>query len=283
MNAIVQQSDDWHALRKNKIGASDAPVIMGVSPWKTPYQLWREKLSLDAPGQMTDRMQRGLALEDQAREKFMQMTGCIVQPQVLLHPTIDWMMASLDGISSDGKLIVEIKCPNRDDHAIALDGEVPEKYKPQLQHQMEVAGVDKSHYFSFDGQNGIIVILYRCQSDVSLILKEEEKFWNCVQNYTPPQLASKDYILREDAGWKHAAMCWKDTKARLQELEEMEKEWRDKLIELSEDKSCQGNGIRLCKIARKGNIDYSTIPELKNVDMEKYRKVPTEMWRLERC
>jgi predicted phage-related endonuclease len=45
---MQQQTPEWLEFRKNKIGASDAPIIMETSPWKTPYQLWLEKLSLDA-------------------------------------------------------------------------------------------------------------------------------------------------------------------------------------------------------------------------------------------
>ncbi len=46
MSALIQHSNEWLELRKNKIGASDAPIIMKVSPWKTPYRLWEEKLGL---------------------------------------------------------------------------------------------------------------------------------------------------------------------------------------------------------------------------------------------
>ncbi len=42
---LIQNTPEWHAFRRKRIGASDAPVIMGISPWKTPYQLWIEKTS----------------------------------------------------------------------------------------------------------------------------------------------------------------------------------------------------------------------------------------------
>ena len=29
--------------------ASDTPVVLGVSPWRTPYQLWQHKLGLVEP------------------------------------------------------------------------------------------------------------------------------------------------------------------------------------------------------------------------------------------
>ena len=40
---IEQQSPEWFEWRKTGITASDMPIIMGVSPYKTPWQLWAEK------------------------------------------------------------------------------------------------------------------------------------------------------------------------------------------------------------------------------------------------
>lgn len=40
---LLQNTQEWEKFRLQKIGASDAPIIMGVSPWKTPFQLWLEK------------------------------------------------------------------------------------------------------------------------------------------------------------------------------------------------------------------------------------------------
>ena len=35
--------DEWLALRKPYLGGSDIAAMLGLSPWKTPYQLWAEK------------------------------------------------------------------------------------------------------------------------------------------------------------------------------------------------------------------------------------------------
>ena len=40
---MEQKSEEWLDWRKKGIGSSDAPIIMGVSPWKTPFELWEEK------------------------------------------------------------------------------------------------------------------------------------------------------------------------------------------------------------------------------------------------
>jgi len=39
-----QRSPEWFALRADGITATDVSVIAGLNPYKTPYQLWAEKL-----------------------------------------------------------------------------------------------------------------------------------------------------------------------------------------------------------------------------------------------
>ena len=40
---LTQNTPEWLEFRRKKIGASDAPIILEVSTWKTPYQLWLVK------------------------------------------------------------------------------------------------------------------------------------------------------------------------------------------------------------------------------------------------
>lgn len=60
-----------------------------------------------------------------------------------------------------------------------------------------------------------------------------------------------------------------------------EKELYEELKKLSKQESSLGGGYMFSKIERKGNIDYSSIPALKKIDLEKYRKDPVIMWKLE--
>ena len=158
---LIQGSKEWLDMRKNYIGGSDAPVIMNVSPYATPYQRWEQKLDLVTVKESNWAMQRGHNLEDPARLQLEKMTGLFFLPQVKFHAKLPWMMASLDCIDPEGKTMAEIKCPNKDDHAIALSGQVPDHYYPQLQHQLEVCELEMGYYFSFDGTAGVLVKVYR--------------------------------------------------------------------------------------------------------------------------
>ena len=49
---------------------------------------------------------------------------------------------------------------------------------------------------------------------------------------------------------------------------------------MSGGKSCVGGGVKVSSVVRKGHVDYSSIPELAGVDLEKYRKSPTEFIKI---
>ena len=71
--AAAVDTDD----RRTFIGGSDAPVILGVSKWKTPFRLWQEKVGLIAPDDLSDneRVHFGTVLEDIVAREFAERTG----------------------------------------------------------------------------------------------------------------------------------------------------------------------------------------------------------------
>lgn len=188
---------DWHEWRRQGIGGSDAPVVMGVSPWKTPHQLWQEKLFGISEQLDNSSMKRGRDLEETARQAFEKEIGTLVAPSCVVLPGREWMRASLDGIDITGKIMVEIKCPNRGDHSVAVNKKIPEKYIPQCQHQMAVTGLEGMYYFSFDGRKGVIVEVARDQEYIDSMVMEEIKFWDLVLSKTPPALTERDCLRME--------------------------------------------------------------------------------------
>jgi putative phage-type endonuclease len=173
----IQGTEAWKELRYTKITASDASVILGVNPWMTRDNLLKQKLRLFPETIINSSMQRGIDLEPIARKRFEQMTGILVVPDVKIHPINDWMMVSLDGISIDEKDIVEIKCTNKKNHELAKNGIIPGIYYPQVQHQISVCGVDSCHYFSFDGHDGIIVLVERDDNFINEMIEKEYEFY----------------------------------------------------------------------------------------------------------
>lgn len=277
LSEMQQGSKEWLSLRTTKITSTDAAVILGASHWKNKLQLYHEKISDTQITHINARMQRGLELEDVARELFSIQHGIYMYPRVVVK---DWAMASLDGMSDCGKYILEIKCPGEKDHQTALQGKVPEHYYPQLQHQLYVTGLDSIFYYSFDGVEGTCIVVKRDDDYIEKMVEEEKKFYDCLINKTPPQQDENDYIQRDDILWDSVVSNWKDVCDKKKHIEKEEEDLRNQLIFLSGGYNVRGSGISLCKINRKGSVDYSKIPELKNVDLDKYRKASTESWRI---
>lgn len=184
---------DWHAWRRQGIGASDAPIIMGVSPYSTPHKLWLVKTGRDKSSQSNWATRRGQEMEPAARAYYELMTGVDMPPTLLEHYEFPWLRASMDGWNNEHKIGLEIKCPGAKNHALALAGKVPDEYYPQLQHQLFVSGADYIDYFSFDGTKGVTV---RVIADLEYILSYVSKaraFWDLVEQDQPPELINRDY------------------------------------------------------------------------------------------
>lgn len=276
----IQATPEWLALRKTKITATDAPIIMGASHWKTRVQLYHEKIQENTSNFVNERMQRGIDLEPIARDLFTIKTGIHVEPRVVVK---DWAMASLDGISACGNYIVEIKCPGEKDHAVAVSGKIPDHYYPQLQHQMWVCGLDYMYYFSFDGADGVVVTVERDYLYCGKMIDEEMKFYDCLINKIPPEPSEGDYIERSDDLWCQCAMKWRLINQNIKNLEKEEEELRNQLIFLSGESNTKGAGISLCQVRRKGNLDYPKMIKQLDVDdefVEKFRKENITSWRL---
>ncbi len=273
---LQQGTQEWLDFRRDKITATDACVIMGASHYKTKIQLYHEKLDPNFRSMVNEKMQRGMDLEPIARDLFCIKTNHKMIPKVVVK---NWAMASLDGINAWNE-VLEIKCPSPKIHEIAVLGKVPDYYYPQLQHQMYVCDGEKAFYFSFDGIDGVIVEVKRDDEYIAKMIEEELKFLKCLQDKTPPEPNENDYIIRNDDLWQQCAYKWKTLNEKMKELEKEEEDLKKQLIFLSGQSNSKGGGISLCQIQRKGNVDYSKIPELKNVDLDLYRKNTLTTWRI---
>ena len=277
MNKHIQGTTAWLEERRNHIGASDAVVIVGDSPWKTPLELWEQKLSLRPDDPENQYMRRGTEMEPLARKVFEEMTGYEVFPQVVYHKKHKFMMASLDGLSLDGTIAVEIKCPGEKDHALAVAGKIPSHYKAQLQHQMACLDIPMIYYFSFDGENGFIIEVQRDDKYIEEMIEKERQFQNCIDIFVQPEFTDRDY---KEMEWHIEGSELKEIDAEIKRLTERKNTIKEKCIQEAAGRSCRGGGIILYRSFPRGRINYTAIPELQEMDLERYRSKPKETWTL---
>lgn len=187
---IDQRSDAWLAWRACGLGSSDAAAIVGLSPWTTRDELLLEKEMALRGERARDRdngaMARGRRLEPVARDLYEQLMGWEAPPACGVHREHDWLKASFDGWVRERSLPVEIKCPNRADHELALQGDVPEKYAAQVPHLMLVSGASRLHYVSYSdyfptGSRLAVVTVERDERICDLLFQAELEFWREVE------------------------------------------------------------------------------------------------------
>ncbi len=279
LDSMSQGSNEWLKLRKTKVTATDAGVILGISPYQSSYGLWAEKMSLSPPVQETERMREGKRLEPIALQEFTKITGILAYPAIVISDERSWQMASLDGLSDDNKSMVEIKCGPKT-CALAKQGIIEPHYRAQLHHQMSVMSLKSMFFFTFDGYSSNIMEVERDDAFIADMITKEHEFYKCIDNFDPPALSDKDYTVRNDDEWKKASEMYLASCHRVKFWEEEQEYWRKILIEAAGSSNVKGEGVRVAKSVRKGAIEYKAIPELKGLDLEQYRKKPSEYWRI---
>jgi putative phage-type endonuclease len=269
---LVQGSPEWHAHRAQYRNASETAIVMGVSPWQTPFQLWelrtgRRQQTANAA------MARGTALEPQARAAYEALTGHVMQPLVLIDGDYS---ASLDGLTFDKELLVEIKCPMKGKDSIlwrqVANGDIPAYYILQMEHQFMVSKARKGHLYVFDGNEGLLLEVSPCPERWPAIREAWDGFMNCIATDTPPPLQERDKIVRDDTEWRAAAAQYLALKAQADALSDQLDEAKAALLALSSHPSESGCGVTVTRFWKQGSVDYKQVPELRGLDLDPYRK-----------
>lgn len=184
---------EWLAKRLGGIGGSDAAVVLGLSKWKSPLELYLEKRGEGPEQGDSEPMYWGRALEPAIRQRYADETGrvVVVPREIMWHPEIPWMLANPDGIA-DGNRVVEIKTA-RVANGWGTPGtdEIPEYYLPQVQHNMIVTGLSVADVPVLIGGSDYRV--YEVEADRELqemIIEFERLFWERVQSGNPPDPVS---------------------------------------------------------------------------------------------
>ncbi|MGO9060437.1 MAG: YqaJ viral recombinase family protein [Candidatus Binataceae bacterium] len=278
---LHQNTPEWHRWRMQGIGASDAPVIMAESPFKTPRTLWSIKTGRMQEDPAGPAARRGRELERFARRAYERQTGIQMEPLCLVHQEFEWMRASLDGLSFDGSTLLEIKCPlSLRDRASAQQGRIPSQYHAQLQHQLEVSGAEQAHYWSFHGTDGILIKIRPDREYTKRLVEAEAAFWQLVKENRWPELANEELDLSTDPKWRQAALHYREVKLRLESAASEEHNLRATLERMATARRTYGCGVEVLKSSRKGAVDYSAVPELRGVNLEPYRKPPVAVMKI---
>lgn len=197
--------EEWLQLRRKGIGGSDASVIMGKNPYRSILQLWEEKTGkLPVTDDGNEYTYWGNVMEPIIRKEFMNRTGLKVRQKhaMIIHKDYPYLFADVDGIVTDErgeKCIFEAKTASQYKAEQWEDG-VPEEYILQVQHYLEVCGMDKAYIAALIGGNKFVFhTIYRDEELIRNLVSREKEFWEgCVLTGTEPVMddsdATRDYL-----------------------------------------------------------------------------------------
>lgn len=284
---VEQGSPEWHAWRKTVITATDCPAIRGSFPIsfkKTPYKIWQRKLDIIKEQKSNYAMDRGKQLEPIIRERFIKKFGIKMSTPCVESSEYEFLGASLDGLSECWKYMLEIKTGGKELHDMAEQGIIPDYYMDQMQQQFLINRKAEKTFYCVGGEDedsDIVIEVYRDPDFENSYIPVAREFWRCVAFAEPPELQDSDYKdMSDQEDWQSVAEAYKTVCKQIKEFEEAKERYRQEILDLCGDENCSGNGIRAKKTPIRGRVDYDSIPELKTVNLDEYRKKATTSWKV---
>jgi putative phage-type endonuclease len=299
---LKQRTPAWEAWRTQGITASEAPVILGRSPYKSHWRLWAERTGVVAPEDLSTKpcVQRGIALEDQVRRGFEDRHGTLLLPlcaESSAHPVL---RCSLDGLNDDGEP-VELKVPTeRTYRRLRQEGEQATAYQlawVQLQFQLVVTEAPRG-WLVFDpcvsGSPPLEFAIARDEPFLTHTLVPAcLAFWGCITTGTSPnqEVTEEPYIPVDGAltEWTQAAQTYRallddrgQLDARLKTIKERLEHTEAVFVRLmGEHLLAEAEGVRVTRYRQNGTIDYPALlveiaPDLDDATLERYRRAATQ-------
>lgn len=181
----MQDRKAWLDARRQGLGGSDAAVVLGISKWKSPWDLWLEKTgqAVDAEDEDDEKRQNRLFFGSESEEMiakwFTMKTGKKLRKCGMLrsneHP---FMIADIDRLVVGENAIVEIKTTSAYNADEWKDGKVPPQYIIQGLHYMAVGSYDRCYFVCLiGGQEPVIVPMEREEEEIEALIEAEKYFW----------------------------------------------------------------------------------------------------------
>jgi len=200
----------WLEERKKGIGASDAAVILGLSPYKDTVQLWKEKTGRVEAEDISCKpyVQYGIQAEAHLRALFAldfpQYKVDYEEFKIIRNTEYPFIFATLDGELTEGSRKGVWECKTTEIFQPSQwrdwDNRVPSHYYPQLIQQFIATGYDfaiLTAQIKYTDKRGNPTKTTRCyhfereevKEDMDFLLKEELKFWEYVLSDKEPPRA----------------------------------------------------------------------------------------------
>ncbi|EEZ0539082.1 TPA: lambda-exonuclease family protein [Escherichia coli] len=225
--------------RTKYIGGSDVAGILGISPWRTPLEVYLDKVQPRVKPVAPSKQKvftRGQRMEPYVIDLLSEETGMEIvhRGNRYIHRDYDFIAAEIDAEAASGENI-EIKTVSpfkaKEWGEIQTDA-IPVHYTAQAMHGLMVTNKQVCVFGVLIGGDDFRI--YRVERDeetIQAILEKEIAFWDRVKNLNPPEATSvsdvslmfeKDTGTSIEADGKALALFndLRDMKSRRKSLEE---------------------------------------------------------------
>lgn len=198
--------------RQQGIGGSDIAAIIGISPWRTPRDIYLDKKGMSEPTEETEAMYWGTTLEDIVAKEYCKRTGFKVEKcnYLFKHKEYPFLIGNIDrAVCENGKKPVVkgelrtkriLECKTANSYSSNEWGEsgtqvIPEFYKAQVQWYMGLTGAEFCDVaVLIGGRDFRMYEIKRDDNVIDYLFNEGINFWrNFVENdIMPPPVSIED-------------------------------------------------------------------------------------------
>ena len=183
------QREAWLAQKQTCLSGTEVAAILGLHPYKTGYQVWKDKLGCGEEVVVTDRMEWGNRLEPVLGKKYEDLHNVkLTKGGFLKHPEYPWYGGSLDYVLELGEkekpLVVE--CKTTDAWLADMWGDptkghsgVPVHYRIQGVWYQPLIDAQATDFPVLIGGNSYLEFrAYRDQNLLDALMEEALAWWN---------------------------------------------------------------------------------------------------------
>jgi len=277
-----QGSPEWIAWRKEGIGASDVPAILGISPYISANKLWKIKKNIIKDYQISEYAKiMGSSAEEDARTSFNEITGKVFVPVCFESDCNSQFKCSLDGYCNGE--IFEAKFVAQEYYKDLKGGQpVRPDHMAQLQWQMFITDAPNANYFVVTKSGAKLALtVNRDEELIDRCITEAIRFLEYLNDNVEPPLGKDDYY-EVDVSEFHLSTAFDDlekVKKEIDTLREKEEKLRAFLIQNAKHSKMSYKNMKLFKTMRAGSVDYKKFCDKNGyVVPSEFERKPVESW-----
>ena len=189
---------EWLLKRKQGITGTDAAAILGMSPYRSAFSVYQDKLTDMIDESDNEAMRQGRDLEEYVAQRFMEETGLKVRRANAIYYNEQYpiLMADFDRLIVNEKAGLECKTVSPYSSEKWADGKIPIHYQIQCQHYLAVSGFDVWYIAALIyGSKFIIRKIERDEELIKNLVACEVHYWNynILGRHVPNPDGSDDY------------------------------------------------------------------------------------------